>query len=151
MSEHQRALSGAPTSSVSNMVCLGARRPGCSLRAAALDTGSGRNGVKDSLTACEIEIFLSLVRGDRVAVRDHETGALWHGWVDVPFPDHGFVWVITDVGERQLLDIGVHTVWRPEEPCGSLLREACSRDDDRDFRAAPLSGQNPSHEPLEPG
>jgi hypothetical protein len=31
------------------------------------------------------------------------------------FPEHGFVWVITDFGERKLLDIGVHTLWRPDE------------------------------------
>lgn len=37
-------------------------------------------------------------------------------------PDHGFVWVITDVGERKPLDIGVHTIWQPEESgaCGGV-------------------------------
>lgn len=126
MSQRQRGLSGAPASSVFNMVCPAARRAGCSLRTAALDTGLGRNGLKESLTECETEIFLSLARGHRIAVRDHETGALWCGLVDMTFPDHGFVWVITDVGERKLLDIGVHTVWRPDESgaCGSVRRKA---------------------------
>lgn len=115
MSGRHGGVSGAPASSAFGMVCPAARRAGCSLRTATLDAASGRNGLKESLTECEIEIFLSLARGHRIAARDHETGALWRGWVDMPFPDHGFVWVITDVGERKLLDIGVHTVWRPEE------------------------------------
>lgn len=82
--------------------------------------------MEESLTECEIEVFLSLSPGDPVAVRDHETGALWRGRVDMTFPDHGFVWVITDVGERKLLDIGVHTVGRPEESgaYSSARREA---------------------------
>lgn len=89
--------------------------------------------MKESLTACEIEIFLSLAPGHCIAVRDHETGALWLGWVDMTFPENGFVWVITDVGERKLLDAGVHTVCRPEESgaCGSVRREAGHREDDR--------------------
>jgi hypothetical protein len=47
------------------------------------------------------------------------------------FPEHGFVWAITDVGERKLLDIGVHTLWRPEESgaCGRVRREACHLED----------------------
>jgi hypothetical protein len=82
--------------------------------------------LNESLTECEIEIFISLARGHRVAVRDHETGALWRGWVDMTFPEHGFVWVMTDFGARRLLDIGVHTVWRPDGSgaCGSVRREA---------------------------
>ena len=103
------------------IACLSA---GCSLRAAAVDVLPRRNGLKESLTRCEIEVFLSLARGDRIAVRDHETGALWRGCVDLTFPDHGFVWVITDYGERKLLDICVHTIWRPDESgaCASLHR-----------------------------
>lgn len=83
MSEGQRRVSGAPTSSVFNMVCPAARQAGCSLRMAALDAGPRRNGLKESLTECETEIFLSLACGHRIVVRDHETGALWRGWVDV--------------------------------------------------------------------
>lgn len=126
MSEHQRGVSGAPTSSVFSMVCPAARQAGCSLRTAAVDAASRRNGSKDSLTECEIEIFLSLARGHRIAARDHETGAFWRGTVDMTFPEHGFVWVITDCGERKLLDISVHTLWRPDESraCGSVRREA---------------------------
>ena len=126
MSEGQGGVSGAPGGSVFSMVCPGARRAGCSLRRAALDAAPGRNGLKESLTECEIEIFLSLARGHRIAVRDHETGALWRGRVDMTFPDHGFVWITTDVGERKLLDISVHTVWRPDQSgaCGSVRPEA---------------------------
>ena len=100
MSEGQGCVSGAPAGSVYNMVCHAARQAGCSLRTAALNVAPGRNGLKESLTECEIGVFLSLARGHRIAVRDHETGALWRGRVDMPFPEHGFVWVITDVGER---------------------------------------------------
>ncbi|MDD1478739.1 hypothetical protein [Arthrobacter sp. H16F315] len=133
MNGRQRDLSGAPAGSVFNLLCPAARRAGCSLRTAALNAGPGRTGLKESLTECEIDIFLSLVRGDRVVVRDHETGALWGGWIDMTFSDHGFIWVITDVGERKLLDIGVHTLWRPEESgaCGSVRREAGRLEDDR--------------------
>ena len=118
-------LSDAPAS-VFNLLCPAARRAGCSLRTAALNAAPGRNGLKESLTECETNIFLSLAPGHLIAVRDHETGAVWGGWVDMTFPEHGFVWVITDVGERKLLDIGVHTIWRPEESgaCGSVRREA---------------------------
>lgn len=133
MSGPQGRVSGAPAGSVFNMVCPAAREAGCSLRRAALNAAPGKNGLKESLTECEIEVFLSLARGDRIAVRDHETGALWRGRVDTPFPDHGFVWVITDLGERKLLDIGVHTIWRPEESgaCGSVHQEAGHLEDDR--------------------
>lgn len=126
MSEHQRGVSDAPTSSVFKLVCPAARQAGCSLRAAALGVASRRNGSKDSRTKCEIEIFLSLARGHRIAVRDHEAGAFWRGTVDMPFPEHGFIWVTTDFGERKLLDINVHTVWRPGESgaCGNVFREA---------------------------
>lgn len=142
MSGHQGVVSGAPAGSVFNMVCPPARRDGCSLRTAALDAGWRRSGLKESLTECETEIFLSLARGHAVAVRDHETGALWRGWVDMTFPDHGFVWVITDAGERKLLDIGVHTVWRPEESgaCGNVRQETGRREDDRALAA----GNSPS-------
>ena len=126
MSGRQGRVSGAPAGSVFRMVCPAARRAGCSLRTVALDAAPGKNGLKESLTECETEIFLSLARGHHIAVRDHETGALWRGRVDLTFPDHGFVWVITDVGERKLLDIGVHTIWRPDQSgaCGNLHRGA---------------------------
>lgn len=102
MSEGQGGVSGAPAGSVYNMVCPAARQAGCSLRTAALNVMQGGNGLKESLTECEIGALLSLTRGHRIAVRDHETGALWSGLVDMPFPEHGFVWVITDVGERKV-------------------------------------------------
>jgi hypothetical protein len=87
MSGRQGGVSGAPAGSVFNMVCPASRRPGCPLRTAALGAASARNGLKESLTECEIEIFLSLVRGQRVAVRDHETGALWRGWTRKRYGD----------------------------------------------------------------
>ena len=52
-------------------------------------------------------MFLSVDRGHRTAVKDHETGESWHGSVDLTFPEQGFVWVISDLGERKLLDITV--------------------------------------------
>lgn len=114
------------------------------LHTAVLDAASRRNGLKEPLTECETEIFLSLARGHRIAAIDHETGALWRGWVDMTFPEHGFVWVITDVGERKLLDIGVHTVWRPDQSgaCGSVRREAGHLKDDR----ALTTDIGPNHE-----
>ena len=83
MNGQQSDLSGAPAGSVFSMVCPAARQAGCSLRTAALGAAPGRNGLKESLTECEIEVFLSLARGHRIAVRDHETGALWYGRVDM--------------------------------------------------------------------
>lgn len=83
----------------------------------AADGGSGRRAEEERIEIadrCETEIFLSLAPDHRIAVRDHETGALWRGWADMTFPDHGFVWVITDFGERKLLDIGVRKIWRPD-------------------------------------
>ena len=126
MSERQRGLSGPRTSGLYNMACPADRGAGCSLRAASVDVGSRRDGWKKSLTECEIKIFLSLAPGHHIAVKDHETGGLWHGHVDMTFPEQGFVWSITNFGERKLLDIGVHTVWRPDEPeaCGSSRRKA---------------------------
>lgn len=176
MSQRQSGVSGAPASSVFNMLCAAARKAGCSLRTAALHVGPRRAGLKESLTECEIDILLSLAPGHRIAVKDHETGALWRGWVDITFAERGFVWVITYVGERKLLDIGVHTVWRPDQrgPCGNRRREAARLDHDRaltaDISASDWSskasrkpvptatrasgfslGGNPSREPLEPG
>lgn len=54
------------------------------------------------------------------------------------FPEHGFVWVITDVGERKLLDIGVHTVWRPDQSgaCSSVRRKAGHLEYDRALTTA---------------
>ena len=82
--------------------------------------------MKDSLTGCEVETFLSLEPGHRIVALDHETGEVRRGWVDAPFPQHGFVWVFTELGERKLLDIALHTVWRPDTPqvCGSRRYES---------------------------
>jgi hypothetical protein len=121
MSQPQKGFSGAPTNSQFNMVCPVAHGAGCSVRAAAFNGGSRIGGLKESLTECEILIFLSLARDHDIAVRDHQTGAFWRGRVDMPFPEHGFVWVITDLGERKLLSIALHTVWRPN------TRQVCSR------------------------
>lgn len=90
--------------------------------------------MKESLTECEIEIFLA--RGHRIAVRDHEIGALWRGSVDLAFPEHGFVWAIAACGERKLLDISVHTLWRPDESgaCASARREAGNGTGQRESR-----------------
>ncbi len=126
MSGPQRGVSDAPPSSVFNMDCSAVGRSVCTLRTAALNAASRRKESKDSLSECEINLFLSLDRGHRIAVKDHETGAFWLGSVDMTFPEHGFVWAITDFGERKLLDISMHTVWRPAEfrACGSIRQEA---------------------------
>jgi hypothetical protein len=100
MNGRQSDLADAPAGRVFNLFCPTDRRAGCSLRTAVLDAAPGKNGFTDSQTECEIEIFLSLAPGQRIAVRDHETGAIWRGRVDMTFHDHGFGWVITDVGER---------------------------------------------------
>lgn len=49
------------------------------------------------------------VRGPRPPHRGQRsrTGESWHGSVDLTFPEQGFVWVISDLGERKLLDITV--------------------------------------------
>ncbi len=134
MSGCQSDVSGAPTSSALNSVCPAVHQSGCSLRTAALDVGSRRHGFKESLTECEIESFLSLAPGHRIAVRDHETGALRRGWVDMTFPEHGFVWVMTDIGERKLLEIGVHTVWQLDRP-DHVATLACYLEEDRALTA----------------
>lgn len=109
-----RGTSRETPDSVLQSVCPTAGRATCSLRTSAIDVVSRRNGSKNSLTGCEVESFLSLSHGHRVTVRDHETGELWRGSVDLTFPEHGFVWVFTNLGERKLLDIAVHTVWRSD-------------------------------------
>jgi hypothetical protein len=122
MSGSQRGVSDTPDNSLFNLICPAAERAGCSLRTAALNARPRNNRLKESLTECETKIFLSLEGGQHIAVRDHETGATWREWVDTTFPDHGLVWVITDVGERKLLDIDVHTVWRSDQSgdCGRV-------------------------------
>lgn len=126
MSHGRSGGSSESTGGVSQSACAPSDLAACSLRRAAVDVAWRRNGSKNSLTRCEIEDFLSLARGQRVAVKDHETGELWRGSVDTTFPDRGYVWVFTDLGERKLLDISVHTVWRPNKPraCGNVGSEA---------------------------
>jgi hypothetical protein len=77
---------------------------------------------------CEIEVLLSLAPGHRIAVSDHGTGEFWRGSVDVTFPEHGFIWVFTDLGERKLLDVAIHTIWRLDLlwACGDERGDACS-------------------------
>lgn len=74
MSERPEGVSDGQTISVFNMVCPAGRQAGCSLRTAAIAAGPRINGLKESMTDCEAEIFLSLARGHRIVVRDHETG-----------------------------------------------------------------------------
>lgn len=93
--------------------CPAAGSTPCSLREAAAKRTAGRKGPKDTLTRCEAEAFLLLAPGHRVVVLDQETGHFWHGTVDAPFPEQGFVWVFTELGERKMLDITRHTLWRP--------------------------------------
>lgn len=100
--------------------CSTAGQTLCSLRKTAANVAAGRIGPKDSLTRCEVEAFLLLAPGHRVAALDHETGEIRRGSVDAVFPEHGLVWVVTDLGERKLLDIALHTVWPTDarQVCG---------------------------------
>lgn len=84
------------------------------LRMAAANRTAGPQGSKDTLKRREAEAFLLLEPGHRVVVLDHETGHVWHGSVDTPFPELGFVWVFAELGERKLVDIALHTVWCPD-------------------------------------
>ena len=77
MSEGQSGVFGELVGSAHDIACSAARQVGCSLRTAAAGAASEINGLKESRTNSETEIFLSLARGHRIAVRDHETGALW--------------------------------------------------------------------------
>lgn len=125
--QHQGTVSRAPTHSLPKMVCHAADQTDCWLCTAAVGA-SRRKGPRDSLTRCESEIFLTLASGDRIAVKDHETGAFCLGQVDMTFPEHGFVWIITDLGERKLLDISVQSVWPTDgsRACGLVRRDADS-------------------------
>ncbi|MFK4298785.1 hypothetical protein ABH924_003958 [Arthrobacter sp. GAS37] len=119
MIEDSAGVSGESTVNVVLGACPTAGQATCWLPKPVANLASGRNGSKDSLTRCEVEAYLSLAPGHRITVLDHETGEVWRGWVDVPFPQHGFVWVFTDLGERKLLDIGLHTVWRSDARQGA--------------------------------
>lgn len=122
MKQSGGAISGETTVSLMLAACPEDCQATCSLRRAAANLAAGRNGPKDSLTRCEAETFLSLAPGHQVVVLDNETGEVRRGSVDMPFSQQGFVWVATDLGERKLYDIAVHTVWRPN------TRQFCSRE-----------------------
>lgn len=102
------------------LACPTAKRAACSLWIAVASVASGRTEEKGPRTTCEVESFVSLAPGHHVAFTDHETGEFRHGFVHLTFPDHPFVWVYTDVGERKMLDSEIHTIWRPDTPpaCG---------------------------------
>lgn len=114
MNHDRGGISGGTTDSLMPGACQAAGQDPCSLRQAAAKLAAGRSGPKESLTRCEVEAFLLLAPGHSVVVLDHETGDVWHGSVDGPFPQHGFVWVSTDLGERKLVDIAHHSAWRPD-------------------------------------
>jgi len=116
MSHDRGGISGETTDSLMLVACPAAGQAPCSLRKAAAKFASERKGPKDNLTGCEVEAFLLLAPGLRVVVLDHETGEVWRGSVDETFPQQGFVWVFTDLGERKLFDIALHTVWRSDTP-----------------------------------
>jgi hypothetical protein len=107
---------GDASSSIMEGSCPPAQRVKCSLRTATLDTAPRRNASQNSLTRCEVESFLSLPRVHSPVGRDHETGERRHGSIDVLFPKWGFAWVLTDLGQRKLLDASVHTVLRSDTP-----------------------------------
>lgn len=125
MSQGRRCVSRRPTDSLLKTPCHVVRPAACSLRAAAADVTPSMSGAKDSLAKYEVAGFVSLAPGRRIVVRDHETGELWCGSADMTFPELGFVWVFTDLGERKLLDMGVHSVWRPDTPGACTGADEC--------------------------
>ncbi|WP_223988140.1 hypothetical protein [Arthrobacter sp. NicSoilB8] len=130
MNQDNGGIAGETTVSLMLGACLTDGQIKCSLRKASANLAAGRNGPKDSLTTCEVEAFLLLAPGHRIVALDHETGEVWRGSVDVPFPEHGLVWVVTDLGERKLLDIAMHTVWRPDtrQVCGTCTKNPATPD-----------------------
>lgn len=75
----------------------------------------GRRRPKPRSTGCELEVFESLRVGDSIAVSNHDTGDFWRGSVDLTSPGQGIMWIITSLGERKLVDMSIHTCWRPDE------------------------------------
>ena len=71
--------------------------------------------MKEVLTAEEVRLVFSLASGDDVEARD-TSGARWGGKVDITHPPKGLVWILTQQGERILLDIHEHTITRPGHP-----------------------------------
>jgi len=121
---------GGMTDTLTSGVCPTPGQASCSLRKAAAILAGRRHAPKDSLTRCEADSFLLLAPGQRVVVLDHETGEVWRGSVDALFPEHGFVWVSTDLGERKMFDIALHTVWRSDarQACGHQRQESAPPD-----------------------
>lgn len=128
MNHDNSDTAGGTTDSLMPGACPAAGQAPCPLRFAAAKLAAGRKAPKDSLTRCEVDAFLLLAAGHPVVVLDHETGEVWRGSVDAPFPEHGFVWVYTDLGERKLFDIALHTVWQPgtSPVCGSTAMQKYS-------------------------
>lgn len=123
-------ISGGTTGSLMSGACPTSGQTRCSLQEAAAILAGGRKGPKDSLSRCEVDAFVLLAPGHRVVVLDHETGEVRRGSVDAPFPEHGFVWVFTELGERKLFDVAQHTVWQPDTRpvCGSGARNTATPD-----------------------
>lgn len=121
MNQDDGSIFGETAVSLMQGACPAYGQASCSLRKAAAGFAAGRRGSKDSFTRCEADAFLLLAPGHRIVLLVHETGEVRRGWVDLPFPEHGFVWVVTDLGERKLLDIALHTVWRSD------ARQSCGR------------------------
>ena len=118
MNQNDDGIFGERAVSLMQGVCPTDGQALCSLRKAVPNFPTGRNRSKDFLSRCEVEAFLFLEPGHRVFVLVHETGEVWRGVVDLPFPERGLMWVVTDLGERKLLDIGLHTFWQLDSPQG---------------------------------
>jgi hypothetical protein len=114
MNQDNSGIAGETTDSLMPGACPTADQAACSLRTTAANLAAGRNGPKDSLTRCEVEAFLLLTPRHRIVVLDHETGEVWRVSVDARFPQRGFVSMVTDIGDRKLLDVALHSVWRPD-------------------------------------
>lgn len=125
MNHGNGGITKAPAGAVEPSVCPATGRDSCSLREVAAGSASARSGGKNFTSRCEIEVLLSLAPGHRIAVGD-DIGHFWRATVDVTFPEYAFVWVFTDLGERKLIDIAIHTVWRLDTPlnCGDVRGDA---------------------------
>lgn len=95
--------------------CPAVGQAACSIRKTAFKAATGRRAIKHPLTGCEIGVFLSLAPGEPIVASNHDTGEYWDGHVDITSPNRGIAWIFTQLGERKLVDISIHTIWRPDE------------------------------------
>lgn len=64
-----------------------------------------------AIARTQLEVLFSLAPGHPIEARDRY-GNRWLGVVDATAPDHGIVWIYTDLSERKLLDLREHSIRR---------------------------------------